>query len=58
MLQVDRSSSRAEVRAAYIEQIKLLHPDLNPDQDTTEAAAALNAAYEAVLIGVLAPAAC
>ncbi|GAB4823573.1 hypothetical protein N2152v2_010619 [Parachlorella kessleri] len=49
LLQVERGSSRAEVRAAYIQQIKRLHPDVSVDEDTTEAAAALNAAYEAIL---------
>lgn len=51
LLRVERGSSRREVRAAYIELIKDLHPDLNPDQDTTQAAAQLNAAYELVLAG-------
>ena len=35
-----------QVRAAYIEQIRTLHPDVNQDVDTTQAAAELNAAYE------------
>ncbi len=52
LLRVERGSSRAEVRAAYIERIKLLHPDVNQNTDTTQDAAALNAAYEAILTGV------
>ena len=52
LLQVDRGSSRRAIRAAYIERIKLLHPDVAGDgQDTTLQAAALNAAYERLMAG-------
>ena len=40
-----RFASRATIRAAYLERMKLLHPDLNPGEDTTEQAVAINAAY-------------
>ena len=48
MLQVlgcPRSASRAAIRAAYLERMKLLHPDMNLDEDTTVQAVAINAAY-------------
>ncbi|KAL4435186.1 hypothetical protein ABPG77_001868 [Micractinium sp. CCAP 211/92] len=52
LLQVSRGASRRAIRAAYIERIKLLHPDVSPPgEDTTAAAAALNAAYEALMDG-------
>lgn len=52
LLQVPRGASRRAIRAAYIERIKLLHPDVSPaGQDTTAAAAALNAAYEQLMEG-------
>jgi hypothetical protein len=52
VLQVARGSSRAEVRAAYLALIKALHPDVNPDSDTTADAATLNAAYAELMEGV------
>ena len=39
----------AQVRAAYIEAIRSAHPDVNPFLDTNRAAAAINAAYEALV---------
>lgn len=52
VLKVGRGSSRRAIRAAYIEQIKLLHPDVSASgEDTTREAAALNAAYEALMAG-------
>ena len=39
----------AQMRAAYIEAIRAAHPDVNPFLDTTGAAAAINAAYEALV---------
>lgn len=49
---VARGSSRREIRAAYIEQIKQLHPDVSVSgEDTTLQAAALNAAYERLMEG-------
>lgn len=51
MLRVSRGASRRQLRAAYIERIKLLHPDVSAagGQDTTAEAAALNAAYERLM---------
>ncbi|CAD7702109.1 unnamed protein product [Ostreobium quekettii] len=46
LLELPRGSSREEVRQAYLAKMKHLHPDVNPKKDTTEEAAALNAAYE------------
>ena len=52
LLQVDRGSSRRAIRAAYIERIKLLHPDVaGDDEATTLQAAALNAADEHLMAG-------
>lgn len=52
VLKVARGSSRLAIRAAYIEQIKLLHPDVSASgEDSTREAAALNAAYEALMAG-------
>ena len=45
VLNVPRGSSFTEIRASYYKKIKLLHPDVNPDKDTTDQAVALNAAY-------------
>jgi DnaJ domain len=50
VLQVTRDSSLAEIKAAYYQKIKLLHPDLN-ENDTTEEAVVLNIAYAALLQG-------
>lgn len=52
ILQVEKGSSRTEIRSAYIKQIKELHPDINQEEDTTAAAARLNAAYELILKGL------
>ncbi|KAL4436707.1 hypothetical protein ABPG75_003846 [Micractinium tetrahymenae] len=52
LLQVPRGASRRAIRAAYIERIKLLHPDVSASgDDTTAQAAALNAAYERLMEG-------
>lgn len=52
LLQVPRGASRRAIRAAYIERIKLLHPDVSASgDDTTAAAAALNAAYDRLMEG-------
>lgn len=52
LLQVRRGSNRREIRTAYIDRIKQLHPDVNPaGDDSTAAAAALNAAYERLMQG-------
>ena len=49
LLGIPPGSTKAEIRAAYIEQIKELHPDVNPARDTTGPAADLNAAYSHLL---------
>ena len=49
LLGIPPGSTKAEIRAAYIEQIKELHPDVNLVQDTTGVAADLNAAYSHLL---------
>ncbi len=52
LLQVPRGASRKEIRAAYIEQIRTLHPDVCDREDATQVAAALNAAYAALMVNV------
>jgi len=44
VLDIPRNSSKAEVRAAYLEQMKLYHPDISLDEDSAEIAVQLNAA--------------
>jgi len=51
LLGVSASSSKAEIRAAYISKIKVMHPDVSADDDATEDAVALNAAYTALMVG-------
>lgn len=41
--------SRATIRAAYLQKMKLLHPDVNRAIDTTEDAIRLNRAYQTLL---------
>ena len=53
VLSISRGSSKIEIRAAYYQKMKLLHPDVNKDQDTTEAAVKLNAAYVSLFQGKL-----
>ena len=48
-LEVEEITSAADLRAAYYDRIKDLHPDVNPDRDTTEEAAAVNNAYAALV---------
>lgn len=48
-LGIPRGSPRAAVRVRYLEIMRRLHPDVSK-RDTTEAAARINAAYEAVLL--------
>ena len=50
VLQVTPGSSLEDIKAAYYQKIKLLHPDVN-EQDTTEEAVALNIAYSTLLQG-------
>ncbi len=48
-LSADPSSLDEKIlRAAYLERSKLLHPDVNPDRDTTEQMAQINEAYDIV----------
>ena len=52
VLQVPRGAGRRAIRAAYIQRIKRLHPDVAAEgEGSTAAAAALNAAYEALAGG-------
>ncbi len=52
VLQVTPGSSLSDIKAAYYEKIKLLHPDVN-EEDTTEEAVGLNIAYATLLQGTL-----
>ena len=52
-LAVDEVSSAEDLRAAYYERMRALHPDVNPERDTTEEAAAVNEAYAALTEVVL-----
>jgi DnaJ-class molecular chaperone len=45
LLQVSEVSGIMELKQAYHARIKRLHPDVNQHQDTTDEAAAVNAAY-------------
>ena len=49
ILKVSRGSSKAEIRQAYLKQIKLYHPDISTEDDATRKAVALNAAYEQLM---------
>lgn len=53
LLDVSPRSSRADIRAAYIAKIKVMHPDISTDDDATTDAAALNAAYTALMVSIL-----
>ena len=53
LLDVSPRSSRADIRAAYIAKIKVMHPDVSMDDDATTDAAALNAAYTALMVSGL-----
>ena len=50
VLQITPGSSLADIKAAYYQKIKLLHPDVN-ENDTTEEAVHLNIAYATLLQG-------
>ncbi len=52
LLGVSASSSKADIRAAYISKIKVMHPDVSADDDATEDVVALNAAYTALMVGL------
>lgn len=49
LLDVSPNSSRSQIRNAYIAKIKVMHPDVSADDDATEDAIALNAAYTALM---------
>lgn len=49
MLGIDQGTDKAAVRTAYVEKMKLLHPDVNLKKDTTAEAAAVVAAYKHIL---------
>lgn len=49
VLGIPRSSSKADIRAAYIAKIKVRHPDISTDEDATGDAITLNAAYTALM---------
>lgn len=53
LLDVSPRSSRAEIRAAYIAKIRVMHPDVSMDDGATTDAAALNAAYTALMVSIL-----
>lgn len=50
LLEVSPNSSRAEIRAAYIDKIRTMHPDISSDSDATNDSVALNAAYAALMV--------
>ena len=49
LLGISRSSSRADIRQAYLERMKQNHPDVSTDGDATEVAVQLNAAYQELM---------
>lgn len=49
LLGVPPNSSKAEIRQAYLEKMKLYHPDVSLDDDANETAVKLNAAYEELI---------
>ncbi len=49
LLGLSQDDEKATIRAAYIQKMKLLHPDVNSKNDTTAAAAAVVAAYKHLL---------
>lgn len=48
ILNIPRRASKDQIREAYLARIRLIHPDVN-QADTTQQAAKLNAAYEALI---------
>lgn len=50
-LGVSPAATKKQIKAAYYSRMKQLHPDVNPTEDTTAAAAQLNAAYQHLLAG-------
>lgn len=51
VLDIPRNSSKAEVRAAYLERMKLYHPDVSMEEDAAEVAVQLNVAYQQLMEG-------
>ena len=51
VLKISPGSSLTDIKAAYYQQMKKLHPDVNAERDTTEDAVELNIAYTALLQG-------
>lgn len=51
VLQVTPGSSLVDIKAAYYQKIKVLHPDVNQGDDTTKEAVALNMAYASLIQG-------
>eukprot|EP01026_Neomeris_dumetosa_P010765 TRINITY_DN13996_c0_g1_i2.p2 TRINITY_DN13996_c0_g1~~TRINITY_DN13996_c0_g1_i2.p2 ORF type:complete len:212 (-),score=23.91 TRINITY_DN13996_c0_g1_i2:102-737(-) len=49
LLQIERGSTKFEIRQAYVTQMKRLHPDVNPDTDTTQLAISINKAYKELM---------
>jgi preprotein translocase subunit Sec63 len=49
VLEIPRNSSRAEIRAAYLERMKLYHPDVSMEEDAAEVAVQLNVAYQQLM---------
>lgn len=49
LLGITKNSTFKAIRHAYINKMKLMHPDVNPHTDTTKAASKLNIAYEALI---------
>jgi hypothetical protein len=49
ILNIESIADVAELRRAYYGRIRELHPDLNPDRDTTDEAAQVNEAYAVLL---------
>ena len=49
LLGVSQGLDRASLRAAYVQKMKLLHPDVNMEKDTTAEATAVVAAYKLIL---------
>lgn len=49
ILKVPPGCSKARIRKAYIELMKLSHPDVSSEQDSTQIAVTLNAAYEELM---------
>lgn len=47
-LQLDSIDDVGELKDAYRERMRALHPDVNSDRDTTAEAAQVNLAYEAL----------